>query len=123
MRTLLLAITIVLLSFDANSQSKKKVKRMMDSWIGATTEELYAQMGAPATVTSNGGTGTMHIYVDRVYIPSQPLPFGGGYTQATDYYKYKTFIADKNNKIYGWIVENKPNPPQRQDVNLYLQPR
>lgn len=85
----------------------------MDSWMGATKQQLILRWGPPTTTASDGNGGEILIYARRVY---------GQFNYTTvDYWEYKMMYFNQQGKAYHWIVQNNPNPPQRIDVRLLIQ--
>lgn len=120
MKRLILLLIATSIAFSSSAIGKKKMKKVMDSWLNATKHRLYTQLGPPAQVTTDGVDGEIAIYADRIYMAPIPLATGG-YTPAVDYYRYRMFLINKDGVIYGWRLDSKPNPPERVDVNLRLQ--
>jgi hypothetical protein len=85
-------------------------KKMMDSWLGDTKQDLILKWGPPERTASDGGGGEVLVYSNQVYNP---------YTRNT-IYQCRMFYVDSDGKIYHWLKQGSLVPPQEMNVNLYV---
>ena len=83
-------------------------RKSMDSWIGATAQDLILKWGPPARTTSDGGSGQIYIFERQYYLYN------------TMRYDHKMFYADSNSRIYSWRTASGPVPAQQLNINLYI---
>lgn len=84
-------------------------KKIMQSWVGNTKQNLILNWGPPATTASDGGTGEILVYSQPVYIPQFQM----------NYYDYKMFYVDRRGTIYHWITQRQQVPPTQINLNVY----
>ncbi len=117
-RAFLVVIAILAFADTGSAQGKKKTKKLMDSWLNSTKQQLILSWGPPSSTTSDGGDGEILIYSRRVYVPAQQ--YGQYRSPGVDYYNYKMFYVNSQGTIFSWRTENNPNPPERVDVEVYV---
>jgi hypothetical protein len=92
-----------------------RIKETMDSWLGHSKTELYANWGAPSRSTSDGAFGEILVYDEgRNYLAPTPGRIGSGSAsistttyQRVAYTRTYQFFVNENGKIYRWIVRNQ----------------
>jgi hypothetical protein len=108
--TIFLAILVITIS----CQSTKEI---MDSWIGASKQDLIMSWGPPQKVIENSPNGTILVYQKRVYVePGQPYP--GVYTKAEHYWQYKYMYVGDNGTIFHWRRDREIIPPEQIELNI-----
>lgn len=80
----------------------------MDSWIGSSKQTLIMSWGPPAKIESDGDGGEILVYAHQVYIPAYRI----------NYWDYKMMYADKDGKIYHWLISRQQIPPTEIDVRF-----
>lgn len=127
----LIAILIAVLSFTVNAQSKRKLIKQMDSWVGATKHELIMGFGPASRIASDGNGGEILIYSKIRQINRDVLRLSADGTLYNEqrvpdvYYQHKMFYLDSRNKVYHWLIESNNIPPERlviggtMDINVY----
>lgn len=70
------------------------------------------QLGPPTKTDSDGGSGQILVYANRIYVPAM------GYNPAIDMWQYKMFYVNSSDIIYHWLYRRNPNPPERIDVRV-----
>ena len=88
-------------------------KKVMDSWLGSTKQQIIMSWGPPARTASDGGTGEILVYANQGYWPGYN---GQG---AFTYWDYKYMYVDSNGKIYYWMTKRENVPPTQIDLNIY----
>jgi hypothetical protein len=119
MRRIVILLLLLTISCDpSHAQSRKKIKKVMDSWLGDTKQALYLSWGPPAVVTSDGSKGEILIYSQRVY-NDNTYNFGGNPVRfKQDYYINRMMYVNAEGIVYSWRYDTTPNPPQQVDINL-----
>jgi hypothetical protein len=105
-----LILSLLLLTLFSSCTSTKKV---MDSWLGSTKQQLIMSWGPPARTASDGGTGEILVYANQGYYPG--INGNGAFT----YWDYKYMYADSDGKIYYWMTRRERVPPTQIDLNIY----
>jgi hypothetical protein len=103
-----LVITFLVLCSSCTS-----TKEIMNSWLGATKQQLIQKWGPPNRVTSDGGNGEILIYAKQGYYP------GINGQGAFAYWDYSYMYADVNGKIYYWKTNTERIPPSQINLNIY----
>ncbi len=83
-------------------------KKVMDSYIGATKQDLVRQMGPPARIASDANSGEIYIYESMSMMYNVVR------------YNHKMFYINSDNTIYSWRTASGPVPAQQVNVNLYV---
>ena len=102
---------IILLSF--LMFSCVSTRKVMNSWVGSTKQQLIKVWGPPSKTASDGATGEILVYSRKVYIS------GSQYVTAQTYWDNKYFYVNSSGKVYHWIVKSEQVPPQQIDLNVY----
>ena len=84
-------ILLIICSFLFSCTSQKKV---MDSWIGRSQNDVILAWGSTPVINSDGAGGKIMIY-------SQPFPVHFS-NQIIRTYKYTYFYIDSTNVVYKW---------------------
>jgi hypothetical protein len=100
----LIIVAVIFLS------SCMSTRKLMDSWVGDSKQNLILKWGPPERLASDGGSGEIMIYSRQVY---------NSYTRQT-IYQCKMFYVDLDGEIYHWLAQSSLVPPQQMDVNLYI---
>jgi hypothetical protein len=85
-------------------------RKMMDSWIGSTKQDLILKWGPPERTASDGGTGEILVYSSRFYNATLNMTT----------YQYRLMYADNDGKIYHWLLQSGTVPPQQMNMNVYF---
>lgn len=93
--------------------SCKSTRKVMDSWLGATKQQLIMSWGPPTKSASDGGNGEILVYSKQGYIPASQ------YMVAQSYWDNKYFYINSSGKIYHWMTKREQIPPQQIDLNIY----
>lgn len=113
------------------SQSKKKIRRAMDSWLGSTKHELIVGLGPASRSVSDGNGGEILIYsrvneVNRdVWRVTSDGMLYNEQRMPDVYYRHRMFYLGTDNKVYHWRIESNKIPPERLmiggsvDLNIY----
>jgi hypothetical protein len=110
MKRKLLFFTLILVITSCTS-----TKKAMDSWLGASKQQLFMKWGPPTKTASDGGSGEILVYSTQGYNPGIP-----GYGVApTAYWDNKYFYVNSEGKIYYWMTKREQIPPQQIDLNIY----
>ena len=83
------------------------ISKTLDTWIGATEQQVLLQLGPPTRVTTDGNSGKIYIYENRNYTtltyPSTNI--SGNYpdpdfSTTTSYTNYLDFYFNADGKVY-----------------------
>jgi len=99
------SLAIVTLLFASSCTSQKKI---LNSWIGSSKQNLIYSWGPPAQTTSDGSDGEILIYARHIYAPSMGL----------NTWEYKMMYAHADGIIYHWRLSRHPVAPQQIDVRF-----
>ncbi len=110
MKRKLFTLTVILIISSCIS-----TRKVMDSWIGASKQQLYMKWGPPTKTASDGGGGEILVYSEQGYNPGIP---NYGVAPST-YWDNKYFYVNSEGKIYHWMTKSEQIPPQQIDLNIY----
>ena len=79
----------------------------MNEWLGHSRQELVAKYGEPARAESDGRTGTIMVYADKVSGQKAPT------------YDYKIFYLNKEGKVYSTLTKTVNIPPERINMSSF----
>jgi hypothetical protein len=102
--------TILFLIVSIYCLACSSTKKLMDSWVGDTKQNLILKWGPPERTATDGGTGEILVYSKQKY---------NAITEATMYFIYM-FYANSDDKIYHWRTESGTVPPQNINMRLYI---
>ncbi|HEY4788201.1 MAG TPA: hypothetical protein VIH57_19235 [Bacteroidales bacterium] len=105
----LICILGVILLFLFSCISQKKI---LDSWIGATKQNLVISWGPPSRTYDNSPNGEILIYAQQGYWP------GYGNSPGFAYWDYTYIYINTTGRIYAWKTERQRVPPQQ--IDLYI---
>lgn len=105
-----LVLLLLLMALFSSCTSTKKV---MDSWLGSTKQQLIMSWGPPDRTTSDGGSGEILVFATQGYWPGYN---GQG---AFTYWDTKYMYLDSQGKIYYWMIKRERVPPTQIDLNIY----
>lgn len=90
-------------------------RKVMDSWMGATKQQLIMKWGPPTKTASDGGSGEILVYSTQKYDP------GNAYLNLPPltYWDNKYFYINSEGKVYHWMTRREQVPPQQIDLNIY----
>jgi hypothetical protein len=98
----------------------------MNSWLGATKQNLIMSWGPPTRTGDDGAGGEILVYAKQVYISPSTSTFydnnGGSSSttsQAVNYWDYKMFWINTEGKVYHWMTQQQQIPPTQIDLNIY----
>lgn len=100
-------LTAVLLVVLFSCTSPKKV---MNSWVGDSRQNLIFKWGPPVQTASDGRGGEILTYAQRVY-----SEVGG---TIVDYWDYRLFYVNSKDIVYHWMMRRSPNPPTTVNVRV-----
>lgn len=125
-------LAVLLLSCSAGyAQSKRKIQKEMDSWMGATKKELLMSYGPASRTTSDGDGGEILVFSDQVVHDNPSLVSdGNGGLQVQQnmpyvYYRHKMYYINSSGRVYHWRYDKNKVPPDRLmiqggvDLNVY----
>ena len=102
-------LTIILIIVSLSLISCISTKKLMNSWVGDSKQNLVLKWGPPTRIASDANNGEIYIY-ERQY-----MAYGGVVR-----YDHKMFYIHSDDKIYFWRTESGPIPAQQMNVNLYV---
>lgn len=88
-------------------------RKVMDSWLGSTKQQLIMSWGPPARTASDGGTGEILVYATQGYWQ--------GYSGQPSfvYWNYRYMYVNNQGKIYHWMTKMERVPPTQIDLSIY----
>ena len=92
----LITIAFLVVAFGCTSR-----KKILNSWIGSTKQNLIYSWGPPARTESDGDGGEILIYARQIYIPQYRM----------NYWDYKMMYCHKDGEIYHWVTSRQNIPP------------
>ena len=108
---LLAVVTFTLLSCTST-------KKVLDSWLGGSKQNLIMSWGPPQRVFDNSPNGEILVYAKQVY--TQPTTYNFGSNQTTipgeNYWSYTYMYVNTSGKIYHWRTEKQQVPPTQIDL-------
>lgn len=117
-----LTLTICILCFAACTT----IQDQMNSWMGASKQQLYMSWGPPARITEDGNGGEILVYAKQVYLPGGSSTFysdngtaSTSYRNSINYWDYKFMYANSSGIIYYWMIRKEQIPPQEINLNVY----
>ena len=116
-RVLLIAVLFAL-SIPSSAIAGNRLKKIMDSWMGATKHSLILSWGPPSRTASDGDGGEVLVYAYSGYSNSIPL-LDGQYLPAQSWYDYRIFYVSSEGKIYSWRTSREMVPPTQVDLTIY----
>lgn len=112
-----LLLLLCMISLPCFAITKKKLKVLMDSWLGNSQNELVLAWGPPTRTGDDGKGGSMLIYAYERYIPS--VYAYNHWTRPETWYDYRIFYVNWEKKIYAWRTSSQQVPPQQIDLHIY----
>lgn len=94
----------------------------MNSWLGATKQQLLMNYGLPSRTGSDGAGGEIIVFSRQVVRDNPSLVDRGGSLQVQQgvpfvFYKHRMFYINVEGNVYHWNYESNQVPPDR----LYMQ--
>jgi len=107
MKKLFLIVVLFTLS------SCETLQDQMNSWLGASKQQLLMSWGPSDRTTSDGNGGEILVYAKAVYLMAT------SYSPSMTYWDYKMMYVNSNDKIYYWMTRRERVPPQEINLNVY----
>lgn len=120
MKNAVITAAFLMISIACYPMGNKKIRKIMDSWLGNTKHELIQKWGPPTSTSSDGAKGEVLTYSNRIYTPGYYISMGSpnsSWMPGEDYYINRMMYVDSNGVIYSWRYNTTDNPPQRVNVD------
>lgn len=113
-KSIILLLTITVLS------SCTSTRKVLDSWMGSTKQNLIISWGPPQRVFDNSPNGEILVYAKQVYIAPTTYYYGNNPTTIVgqNYWNYTYMYINTESKVYYWRTEKQQVPPQQ--IDLYI---
>jgi len=100
---LLIALLMVCTMLSCTSQ-----KKVLDSWMGSTKQNIIMSWGPPQRTDSDGNNGEVLVYSKQVYMPNLSV----------NYWDYTMIYVNDLGKIYHWKTSKQSIAPTQIDVRF-----
>lgn len=108
---------LLALSIPVFSMGKKKLKRIMDSYINHPKKDVLFSMGIPTQTASDGDGGEILLYSHAGYLPA--YNYGNGISgPSRSWYDCSYFYVNSSGIVYGWRTARENIPPQSIDLTV-----
>lgn len=123
MRSLTLLL-IIFISLSAQAQSRRKIEREMNSWMGSSKKELIFNYGPVSAIADDGDGGEILIFSSR-FSRDNPSLVDDGYGNLVvkqgmryQYYRHRMFYVGRDGKAYAWKYQDNEIPPQQMQIQI-----
>lgn len=108
-------LLLLALSLSASAMGRKKLQKIMDSWMNETKHSLIMSWGPPARTADDGAGGEVLIYAEQratngYYMLQTWIP-------GRSWYDYRMFYVNASGIIYSWRTDSQDVPPMQLNIN------